>query len=430
MAGEPTSTAIHRVWATFEDRALEDQYQKESFELAVRPFIRFSIPLSIAAFLSYGVHDALVIPEQRATAWAIRYGFFGPIGALLVAFAILNKNPARHQIAMLCFGAAVVSAVVWIGAISPHASAGFFIYTGYAAIFVALGPFLARMSVKSQILYTAIGMASFNAFDLAITHSDAVVRFSFTASLLTLGTIGIFFARQLELQERQAFLQRRVIRDQMHALETERAHSESLLLNVLPRRIADRLKADPGVIADRFEEATVLFSDIVGFTELSARLPPDELVRRLDAVFSKFDAIADELGLEKIKTIGDAYMVAGGIPAHRADHVRAVCEMALRMQGCIAELSSTLGGDLQVRIGVHTGDVVAGVIGTKKFIYDVWGDTVNVASRMESHGVAGKIHVTAAVHEAVKDAFDFEPRGEIPVKGKGAMKTFFLLGPR
>ena len=187
-----------------------------------------------------------------------------------------------------------------------------------------------------------------------------------------------------------------------------------------------RLKDSPGVIADRYETATVLFSDIVGFTELSAKLPPDELVKKLDTVFTRFDEIADQLGLEKIKTIGDAYMVAGGIPHPRADHAEAVCEMALRMRASIAES----GEALHVRIGVHTGPIVAGVIGKKKFIYDVWGDTVNTASRMESHGVPGKIQVSAATRDATRGAFAFEMRGEIAVKGKGAMTTYFLEARR
>jgi class 3 adenylate cyclase len=200
---------------------------------------------------------------------------------------------------------------------------------------------------------------------------------------------------------------------------------------VLPRRIAERLKNEPDTtIADRFESATVLFSDIVGFTQLSARLAPDEIVRRLDEVFSSFDQIADELELEKIKTIGDAYMVAGGVPARRKDHAEAVCDMALRMRDCLASLAVRLGEPIEVRIGVHTGPVVAGVIGKKKFIYDVWGDTVNTASRMESHGVPGSIQVSAATYEETKSAFDYESRGTITVKGKGEMSTYLLLRRR
>ena len=156
-------------------------------------------------------------------------------------------------------------------------------------------------------------------------------------------------------------------------------------------------------------------------------LPADELVQRLDAIFTRFDELADQLGLEKIKTIGDAYMVCGGVPLARSDHAEAVCEMAIRMRDCVDEIAAELGTDLRVRIGVHTGPVIAGVIGKKKFIYDVWGDTVNTASRMESHGIPRAIHVSDATFEATKETFEFESRGTIAVKGKGDMQTYLLL---
>ncbi len=418
----------HRLWATFLDPTIERQFQKENFELSTRRFVRFSVTVSVVAFLAYGVHDALVIPHVRDAAFLVRYGFFGPVGAALVAFVILNRKWERHQAAMLAFGLAVNAVVIAIGA--RAGGAAFFLYTSYAVVFVTLGPFLARMSVKSQVLYTALTLVLYDAFDAWTAHATPQVRISLNLAILTLGTIGALAAHQLEFQARVAFVARRVIRDQMAELDAERARSEGLLLNVLPSRIAERLKNGPGVIADRFAQATVLFSDIVGFTELSARLEPDELVRKLDAVFSRFDEIAGELGLEKIKTIGDAYMVAGGVPLPRADHAVAVCEMALRMRDALAELEPVVGGKLEVRIGVHSGDVVAGVIGKKKFIYDVWGDTVNTASRMESHGVPGAIQVSEATYDLVSSDFDFEPRGEIAVKGKGAMSTYLLMKRR
>ena len=330
---------------------------------------------------------------------------------------------------MLVFGMTVNVVVLSIASIASPA--GFFIYTGFAVIFVTLGPFLARMNVKTQLVYTLLTLALYNALDAVLAHSHPMFRLSLNLTLFTLGAIGTLAARQLEIQARVAFVQRRVIRDQMAALDVERHRSESLLLNVLPRRIAERLKNEPDTtIAERFESATVLFSDIVGFTQLSARLAPDEIVRRLDEVFSRFDGIADELELEKIKTIGDAYMVAGGVPARRVDHAAAVCDMALRMRESLAELAPRMPEPLAVRIGVHTGPVVAGVIGKKKFIYDVWGDTVNTASRMESHGLPGAIQVSAATYEATKDLFDYEARGAIAVKGKGEMTTYFLIGRR
>lgn len=420
---------IDRVYATFEDADLERAFQKENFELSVRRYVRFSVTLAFIAFWAYGVHDLLVIPEVRFTAWMIRYGISGPLGALLIAFVFRNRRWQRHQPAMLVFGLTVNTVVLWIASISPPA--GFFIYAGFAVIFVTLGPFLARMNVRTQLVYTLLTLGLYNLFDVLEAHAQPMYRLSLNLTLFTLGAIGTLAARQLEIQARLAFIQRRVIRDQMAALDVERHRSESLLLNVLPRRIAERLKNEPDTtIADRFESATVLFSDIVGFTELSARLAPDEIVRRLDEVFSRFDGIADELELEKIKTIGDAYMVAGGVPARRADHAAAVCEMALRMRDTLAELAGKMAEPINVRIGVHTGPVVAGVIGKKKFIYDVWGDTVNTASRMESHSVPGSIQVSEATYEATKELFEFESRGTITVKGKGEMRTYFLLRRR
>jgi class 3 adenylate cyclase len=207
--------------------------------------------------------------------------------------------------------------------------------------------------------------------------------------------------------------------------DREHARSERLLLTVLPAPISARLKRRERVIADRFPEATVLFADIVGFTPIAAGLDPERLVALLDEVFSTFDALADDRGLEKIKTIGDAYMVAGGIPVPREDHCEAVVDMALAM---LAECGARPDG-LRLRIGIDTGTVVAGVIGRRKFIYDLWGDTVNMASRMESHGVPGRIQVTSRVVDRLHGRYPFEPRGRIEVKGKGSMDTWLLAGP-
>jgi adenylate cyclase len=211
------------------------------------------------------------------------------------------------------------------------------------------------------------------------------------------------------------------------ALTRERDRSEKLLLNVLPAPIAARLKDAPGTIADSFPAVTVLFADLVGFTTLAASVSSTELVEMLNAVFSRFDRLADQHGLEKIKTIGDAYMVVGGLPAPRPDHVRAMARMALDMRQALRDHVAATGRPLDVRIGLHTGPAVAGVIGVRKFSYDLWGDTVNTASRMESHGQPGKVHVSQAVRDALEgEPFAFEPRGAIAVKGKGDMTTFFL----
>jgi adenylate cyclase len=205
--------------------------------------------------------------------------------------------------------------------------------------------------------------------------------------------------------------------------------NQRLLLNVLPAEIAERLKKQEGIIAERFDDVSVMFADIVGFTPLSARLSPSGLVELLNRVFSAFDALADEHGLEKIKTIGDAYMTAGGLPRPHAGHLAAMARLALAMQDEVGRVTTDLGR-LSLRIGLHAGSVVAGVIGIRKFIYDVWGDTVNTASRLESHGVPGRIHTSEAVYLRLKDTFTFEPRGTIDLKGLGPVTTYFLDAPR
>ncbi|ERT06907.1 adenylate and Guanylate cyclase catalytic domain protein [Lyngbya aestuarii BL J] len=208
----------------------------------------------------------------------------------------------------------------------------------------------------------------------------------------------------------------------------EQEKSEQLLLNILPKAIAERLKRGESTIADSFDDVTVLFGDIANFTKLSADLSPAQLVEILNRIFSLFDELADKYNLEKIKTLGDAYMVVGGLPIPQANHASAIAEMALEMQSIIGQFSLKVGEPLQMRIGINTGPVEAGVIGMKKFTYDLWGDTVNTANRMESHGISGKIQVTAITYERLKEKYLLEERGKITVKGKGEMITYFLTG--
>jgi class 3 adenylate cyclase len=211
-------------------------------------------------------------------------------------------------------------------------------------------------------------------------------------------------------------------------LLAERERSEQLLLNVLPAQIAARLKQGEEVIADGFPEVTVLFADLVDFTQRSQETTPERVVRILDDLFSALDGLAERHGLEKIKTIGDAYMAVGGLPEPRPDHAEAVAEMALAVREEVARHLDPGGRPLAVRIGIDTGPVVAGVIGRRKFSYDLWGDTVNTASRMESHGVAGCIQVTDRAYRRLRDRYRFERRGLVEVKGKGELVTWFLVG--
>lgn len=228
---------------------------------------------------------------------------------------------------------------------------------------------------------------------------------------------------QIELQQAKELAE-----SALQQLREEQEKSERLLLNILPKPIADRLKDDQITIADSFEEATVLFADIVNFTLFSGQITPPEVVGILNTIFSTFDRLVERYGLEKIKTIGDAYMVVGGLPTPRPEHVEAIADLALDMQAEIANMVLEDGTSFQLCIGIHTGPVVAGVIGTRKFIYDLWGDTVNTASRMESQGLANAIQVTEVVYQRLHDRYRLTKRGTIHIKGKGEMTTYLLCG--
>jgi adenylate cyclase len=214
------------------------------------------------------------------------------------------------------------------------------------------------------------------------------------------------------------------------AIQAERERADRLLLNILPAPVAEQLKQGREKIAESFSDVTVLFADVVDFTPWAARRSPDEVLDVLNAIFSTFDRLADYYGLEKIKTIGDCYMIAGGLPVPRSDHAEAVAEMALDMRSEFNSLPIVCSQDITMRLrtGIHSGPVIAGVIGQKKFTYDLWGDTVNTASRMQTHGVANEIQVSTGTYERLRSKFEFQGQGVIQVKGKGEMHTYMLIG--
>jgi guanylate cyclase len=258
-----------------------------------------------------------------------------------------------------------------------------------------------------------------------VLFSDADLPTWFTSTMLALNVTGVASVAFLILA---TFAKQR--NEALTALRAEQAKSEALLENILPGSIAERLKAATQTIADDFESASILFADVVDFTPLAQRLPPAEMVGFLDQLFSRFDALVERHGLEKIKTIGDCYMAAAGVPDPRPDHARQTALLALEMRDAVATWAIAGQAGLELRIGINSGPVVAGVIGTKRFLYDLWGDAVNTASRMESHGTPGEIQITRATYELVKDDFDCRPRGTIQIKGKGEMETWYLIGSR
>jgi adenylate cyclase len=254
---------------------------------------------------------------------------------------------------------------------------------------------------------------------------DADLPAWFTTTMLALNVVAIGSVAFMLLA---SFASQRNLA--LRALRAEQAKSEALLVNILPSSIAERLKAASQTIADHFESASILFADVVDFTPLAQRLPPAQMVGMLDQLFSHFDALAERHGLEKIKTIGDCYMAAAGVPNPCADHARRAALLALDMRDAVA--ASAIAGQpgCELRIGINSGPVVAGVIGTRRFLYDLWGDAVNTASRMESHSTPGEIQITRTTYELLKDEFVCKRRGTILVKGMGRMETWYLVGSR
>jgi adenylate cyclase len=283
-------------------------------------------------------------------------------------------------------------------------------------VFGAVFFYSARQAVPWFVAFMALTIVSGFA-DSRLATSAATIPAAVQIAFFVLNIMGVSVTAYLLLQY------------SVRARDAALAQSDGLLLNVLPSSIAARLKRDPGVIAERFEEVTVLFADVADFTPFTERTSPERVVGVLDEIFSAFDRLTLARGLEKIKTIGDAYMVAGGLPEPRPDHAEAVAELALEMQAQLAQVCDALGLDLTIRIGIDSGPVVAGVIGRHKFTYDMWGDTVNTASRMESHGVPGRIQVTEATYRRLSDRFQFEDRGAIEIKGKGHLRAYLLVGP-
>lgn len=281
------------------------------------------------------------------------------------------------------------------------------------------------LSLKSDVRFSDIPVIMISALD----ELDSIVRCieagaedyltkPFDPILLRARIGSLLEKKHLRDREREA----------SEALRIEKERSEQLLLNILPRPIVTRLKEGEKIIADELADVTILFADLVGFTELSSRLPAPDLVDVLGRIFLEFDKLAIEFEVEKIKTIGDAYMVACGLFGTRQDHAHAVADMALAMIEATARLNDELSLNLELRIGINTGSVIAGVIGAHKFIYDIWGDAVNVASRLESHSLPSRIQISASTYEALLNQFVVEPRGSLEVKGKGSMETYFLLG--
>jgi adenylate cyclase len=373
--------------------------------------------------------------------WVVTYAMLGlwvsaaiPFAYMLASFASIwtfaqTRRYVQFRRAQLWMTLLLPFALQWsLGGFRASSAVALWAFTAPLGALLFLG---ARQAMVWFIAFVAL-VALSGAIDTSLAASAPHVPPGVEVAFFVMNVIGVtttvWVLLQYFVRARERALSQ--LARQHQALKLEQAKSERLLLNVLPEPVAARLKDDDGVIADACPEVTVLFADIVGFTPLSERLAASDLVTVLDRVFARWDALALKHGVEKIKTIGDAYMVAAGIPLPRADHAEALAALALDMGPELARVATETGLALELRIGIDSGPVIAGVIGRAKFIYDLWGDTVNAASRMESHALPSTIQVTQRTYDRLRDRFELRPRGPIEVKGKGQLNTYLLIGWR
>jgi adenylate cyclase len=383
---------------------------------------------------------AALLLGSFAGAWTLAYFLLDLTSAALIVLAyqailllalglfVLTKSFARFRLMTLSLHLVTPIAVqVALGGF--HQSSGVALWSLVAPLGAVLA-YGSRGSIRWFAAYVVLVGAS-AAVDAGRVTSGTHVPTVAVATFFVANIVGVsavvYFLLRYFVRERDRTM--RALAEQHLLLAEEQRRSESLLLNILPAPVAERLKQHDGIIADRIPEVSVLFADIVGFTEWSERRPPARVVEMLNRLFTAFDELADVWGLEKIKTIGDAYMLAGGLHAQR-DHTLAVAHMARAMQQEVRRQRAAAGFALDLRIGIATGPVVAGVIGRSRFAYDMWGDTVNMASRMESTGTAGAIQISQTAYEKLRGDFRFQRREHVMVKGKGKVTTYILLGER
>lgn len=365
----------------------------------------------------YGVIDHLIADDVLAST-LIRFGLVLPVfvgGRLLLApSSVVARHVQPFAIALLAFTLLTLGTLTDLTTDLPVE----YLRTSCTVTLIG-GIGLLRIRMHAAIVMVAVFVAVSLLLDVGERGTDQLA--DNVAPTLGLASIAMLVAYALERLRRTDYLRQREV-------ELEQARSDELLHNVLPVPIADRLRTEPGVIAESAAEVSVLFSDIVGFTPLSEQLSPEELVHLLDTMFREFDDLCERHGVEKIKTVGDAYMAVAGLATPDPDHAASMAELALDMQRASTRLSEEWPGPMSIRIGIASGPVVAGVIGQRKFSYDLWGDTVNTASRMESHSRANRIQVSGSTYELLRDDYAFSDPQEVDVKGKGPMTTYFLLG--
>jgi len=379
---------------------------------------RIIVWAAIASSLAALTWGSIYVSQGEIVGGAIL--IFGGVGFFLY-LPIFTRTGNLSQLKLITFLDWLIippSSMWFLGGFYPSS-----ILIAWSFIAVLLALMNSPLKYASRWFYAYFLLLIASGFIQPFLPDDTLLPDSFITVflVLNLGTVSIIIYMML----RYFIIQRNMA---YASLEVEQEKSNNLLLNVLPKEIAEILKENDQTIADHFEEASVIFADLVGFTPMTERMTPEEMIGLLNDIYSHFDKLVDNYGLEKIRTIGDNYMAVSGVPKPRKDHAQAIASLAIEMQLFAKQIPARYGYPIEFRIGVNSGSLIAGVIGKKKFHYDVWGDTVNTASRMESHGVAGKIQVTENTYRILKDEFIFEPRGIIDVKGKGRMETWFLVG--
>ena len=378
---------------------------------------RFALGIGIAFTLAYGVVDILVLDQVLLAVALVRLVVVALFaGALLV---IGRAIWVAHRL-QLASALLLTSTLLLLGTAMGQAADFPTEYLSTSCTVTLLGAVgLLRLRMHTVLVMTAVYAAVCLSLPGALGGVDMLARH--VAPTLGLASIAVLIGFSLEKLRRTDYLRQQEV-------EMEQARSDELLHNVLPATIAQRLRTEPGAIAESAPDVSVLFSDIVGFTPVSESLTPEELVQLLDTMFREFDELCDQRGIEKIKTVGDAYMAVAGLPVPDADHAASLAELALDMQRTLTRLSPQWPSPIAMRIGIASGPVVAGVIGRRKFTYDLWGDTVNTASRMESHGRPHRIQVSQSTHALLEARYAFSEPQTVEVKGKGPMTTYFLLG--
>ncbi len=409
---------INPLTLSFPNPESEREFLQYYFRISLKQ-VRLALVFAIVVYVILGIVDLQFAPEIRNKLLLVRYGVVLPvcITVLGLSFSAYFRHIMQISISVAILVAAIAAPVVAISIPALGVN-----YIGLTSLlmynYTAIKLRFIAASITGLIIFLA-----YNTLDLLMIQTPLAKLVEIDFYLAATMGVGMFSNYQIESYLRQSYISDCLLRK-------EQEKAEELLLNVLPASIAARLKQGDKVIAESFPDVTILFADLVNFTQLSATISAKELVNILNEIFSEFDLLAEKHGLEKIKTIGDAYMVVGGLPIHRVDHAQAVANMALDMRAAIQRISNLSQEPLSIRIGINTGPVVAGVIGIKKFIYDLWGDTVNVASRMESHGIPDQIHVTLETYQVLQQEYTFKTRDKIQVKGKGEMQTYLLLNKK